>query len=94
MASEGHDIDFFKNMLNEHNAALQADIDAKEAREAEKAAKADKKKRKSEAKVDTDVEMGDAEAAPKKSSKKRKKEADSDDEASEKVSIPSVCLTA
>ncbi|KAK6364884.1 hypothetical protein LTS17_011788 [Exophiala oligosperma] len=94
VASEGHDIDFFKNMLNEHNAALQADIDAKEAREAEKAAKADKKKRKSEAKVDTDVEMGDAEAAPKKSSKKRKKEADSDDEASEKpAKTPKIKLT-
>jgi hypothetical protein len=87
VAAEGHDLEYFKNMLHEHNAAMQADWDAKEAREAERAAKADKKKRKSEVKADTDVEMEDAEAAPKKSSKKRKKEVDSDDEESEKVSI-------
>ena len=88
VAAEGHDLEFFKNLLNDHAAALQADIDAKEAKEAEKAAKSDKKKRKSEAKVDhEDVEMEDAEPAPKKSSKKRKKEADSDDEESEKVSV-------
>ncbi|KIW16850.1 hypothetical protein PV08_04040 [Exophiala spinifera] len=94
VAAEGHDLDYFKNMLNEHNAAMQAEIDAKEAREAEKAAKADKKKRKSEAKIETDVEMEDAEAAPKKSSKKRKKEADSDDETSEKpAKTPKIKLT-
>jgi hypothetical protein len=76
-------------MLDEHAAALQADIDAKEARENEKAVKADKKKRKSEAKIEVeDVEMEDADAAPKKSSKKRKKEAESDDEETEKVRAP------
>ncbi|KAK5197349.1 hypothetical protein LTR92_003288 [Exophiala xenobiotica] len=84
VAAEGHDLEYFKNMLHEHNAAMQADWDAKEAREAERAAKADKKKRKSEVKADTDVELEDAEAAPKKSSKKRKKDVDSDDEESEK----------
>lgn len=89
VAAENHDLQYFKNMLDDHAAALQAEIDAKEAREAEKAAKADKKKRKSEVKADTDdVEMDDAEPAPKKSSKKRKKEADSEDEESEKVSMP------
>ncbi|KAL2410816.1 hypothetical protein ABEF95_001954 [Exophiala dermatitidis] len=86
VAAENHDLQYFKDMLDEHAAAMQADIEAREAREAEKAAKSDKKRRKSEAKVvDTeDVEMEDAEPAPKKSSKKRKKEADSDDEESEK----------
>ncbi|EXJ80677.1 hypothetical protein A1O3_06961 [Capronia epimyces CBS 606.96] len=85
VAAENHDLEYFKAMLDDHAAALQAEIEAKEAREAEKAAKVDKKKRKSEAKVETeDVEMEDAEAAPKKSSKKRKKEADSEDEESEK----------
>ncbi|KAI1619116.1 hypothetical protein EDD36DRAFT_427894 [Exophiala viscosa] len=85
VAAEGHDLQYFKDMLNDHAAAMQADIDAKEAREAEKAAKGDKKKRKSDAKVETeDVEMEDADAAPKKSSKKRKKEAGSDDEETEK----------
>jgi hypothetical protein len=88
VAAENHDLEHFKTVLDEHAAALQADIEAKEARDAEKAAKSDKKKRKSEAKIETeDVEMEDADAepAPKKSSKKRKKEADSDDEESEKV---------
>lgn len=88
VAAENHDLEYFKEVLDEHAAALQADIEAKEARDAEKAAKSDKKKRKSEAKIETeDVEMEDADAEPvaKKSSKKRKKEADSDDEESEKV---------
>lgn len=91
VAAEGHDLQYFKTMLDEHAAAMQADIEAKEARDAEKAAKAakaDKKRRKSEAKADEDVDMEDADAdpEPKKSSKKRKKEVDSDDEESEKVS--------
>ncbi|KIX02242.1 uncharacterized protein Z518_08181 [Rhinocladiella mackenziei CBS 650.93] len=87
VAAEGNDLQFFKNMLDDHAAAMQAEIDAKEARAAEKAAKAERKKRKSEAKADTeDVDMDDADAVaePKKSSKKRKKEIDSDDEESEK----------
>ncbi|EXJ90254.1 hypothetical protein A1O1_03353 [Capronia coronata CBS 617.96] len=85
VAAEDHDLQYFKSMLDDHAAAIQAEIDAKEAREAEKAAKSDKKKRKSEAKIETeDVEMDDADPAPKKSSKKRKKEADSEDEESEK----------
>ncbi|KIW33066.1 hypothetical protein, variant 2 [Cladophialophora immunda] len=88
VAAEGHDLQFFKTMLDEHAAALQADIDAKEAREAEKVAKAEKKKkRKSEAKAEADdVEMEDADAdvEPKKSSKKRKKEVDEDEDEDEK----------
>jgi hypothetical protein len=86
IAAEGHDLAFFKNMLGEHEAAIQQDIEAKEAKEAEKAEKAAKKKRKSEVKADDDVDMEDADdAEPKKSSKKRKKEVDEDDE-DEKVS--------
>lgn len=88
VAGENHDLEHFKDVLEEHAEALQADIEAKEAREAEKAAKSNKKKRKSEVQVEAeDVEMEDADAEPvsKKSSKKRKKEADSDDEESEKV---------
>ncbi|OQV01520.1 PWWP domain-containing protein isoform 2 [Cladophialophora immunda] len=88
VAAEGHDLQFFKTMLDEHAAALQADIDAKEAREAEKVAKAEKKKkRKSEAKAEADdaeMEDADADVEPKKSSKKRKKEVDEDEDEDEK----------
>ncbi|KIX94688.1 uncharacterized protein Z520_09734 [Fonsecaea multimorphosa CBS 102226] len=87
VAAEGHDLQFFKTMLDEHAAALQAEIDAKEAREAEKVAKAEKKKRKSEAKAEPeDVEMEDADVdvEPKKSSKKRKKEVDEEEDEDEK----------
>lgn len=87
VAAEGHDLQHFKDMLMQHEAALQEDEQRKAEQEAEKAAKAEKKKqRKSEVKVDDDVEMEDAEGpAPKKSSKKRKKEVESDDEETEKV---------
>ncbi|OAG39467.1 hypothetical protein AYO21_06295 [Fonsecaea monophora] len=87
IAAEGHDLQYFKNMLDEHAAALQAEIDAKEAREAEKVAKAEKKKRKSEAKAeveDVDMEDADVDVEPKKSSKKRKKEVDEEEDEDEK----------
>ena len=92
VASEGHELLYYKTMLDEHANAMQAEIDAKEARDAEKAAKAEKKKRKSEVKTDTeDVEMEDADVdvEPKKSSKKRKKEVDEDDDEDEKVCLQS-----
>lgn len=91
VASENHDLDYFKEMLIAHEAAIQQDEDNKAAKIAEKEAqkaakKADKKKRKSEVKVDEDVEMEDVDEAPKKTTKKRKKEPESDDEEPEKVS--------
>jgi len=87
VAAEGHDLQYFKNMLLEHEQALAADEEAirerDAAKEAAKAAKKEKKpKRKSEA-ADEDVEMEVVEDDSKKS-KKRKKAAESDDE--EKVS--------
>jgi len=75
-------------MLSAHDKAMAEDEKLRAEREAEKAAKAEKKKRKSEVKVDDDVEMEDAEEAPKKSSKKRKKDAESDDDQPEKVCSP------
>lgn len=87
IAAEGHDLQHFKDMLMQHEAAIQEDEDRKAQRESEKAAKADKKKRKSEVKADDDVDMEDVDdSAPKKSSKKRKKDAESDDEEPEKAS--------
>lgn len=90
VAAEGHDLEYFKNMLEQHAAAIREDEEAREAKEAEKAEKADRKKRKSDAKLakSDDVDMEDADSSPKKSSKKRKKDAESDDEETEKVRTP------
>lgn len=94
IAAEGHDLNYFKDLLVKHEQAVQEDELAKEAKREEKAEKAAKKaaKRKSTAAADDeDVEMGDADdtvsASAKKSkpSKKRKKEADSEGD-EEKVS--------
>ncbi|KAJ5919041.1 hypothetical protein N7466_009984 [Penicillium verhagenii] len=83
VASEGHDLEHFKSLLNDHQAALQQEIEDEEREEEEKAkAKADKEaekankknKRKSKG-AETDVEMEDVEAAkPSKATKKRKKD--------------------
>lgn len=91
VAAEGHDLAHFKEMLRLHVQAMQEDERLREQREAEKAAKAEKKKRKSEVKVDDDVEMEDVEEAPKKPSKKRKKDVESDDDEPEKVCYSCVC---
>lgn len=104
IASEGHDIDFFKQMLldfQEESAKLEAEAqkkqeeaDAKAAAKAEKDAKAkegkDKKKsRKSKtANDDDDVDMEDADAP--KSTKKRKKDAESDGEGPKPKKTPKV----
>jgi hypothetical protein len=95
IASEGHDLDWFKAMLADHEQAMQEDILTKQAKAEEKAKKADKTaKRKSTAgDVSDDVDMDDVgdETAPSakkaKASKKRKKEDDSDGEP-EKVGLP------
>ena len=46
MAAEHHPLEYFRNLLLEHEKAIQEDQDARDVREAAKAAKADKKKRK------------------------------------------------
>lgn len=91
VAAEGHDLQYFKKLLSDHQAAIDeedAEIEAREAeKEAAKAAKESKKgKRKSKA-ADTDVEMEDVDDSKKtkSASKKRKKDAETDGEA-EKVS--------
>ena len=89
VASEGHNLEYFKEMLAEHANAMAEEEERKAALAAEKAAKADKKKRKSEPKAESeDVDMDDADdsAEVKKSAKKRKKVAESDDDETEKVS--------
>ncbi|KAJ5156559.1 hypothetical protein N7492_009362 [Penicillium capsulatum] len=90
VAANGHDLKYFKDLLADHQAALQQELEeeeakeaAKEAAKAEKAEKTAKKpKRKSKA-ADTDVEMEDADDTKKTKAapKKRKKDAETDGEA-------------
>lgn len=85
VAAEGHDLQYFKTLLADHQAALQKEIEEAEAAEAAKAAakaeKAKKSKRKSKG-AETDVEMEDADGTKKaKATKKRKKDTETDAEA-------------
>lgn len=97
IASEEHDLQYFKDLLKGHEQAMQVDAEEKAAAEAKKLeakeAKEKKKtttKRKSTAAVaDEDVTMEDAGVetpAAKPKGKKRKKEEDVDEE--EKVRTP------
>ena len=94
-AAEGHDLAYFKQMLDQHEEATRDEQAKFEQAEAEKASRKKEKaekasKRKSTAVEDSeDVEMGEADgdAAPsakKKATKKRKKGEESDGE-NEKV---------
>lgn len=86
VASENHDLQYFKDMLADHQRALEQDQEEREAREAAKTAKQDKKKRKSmDAADEQEDDATDAGAEKRKSTKKRKKDVESDVE-SDKVS--------
>lgn len=99
VAAEGHDLQYFKELLADHQRALQQELEEQEAQQAAKeAAKAEreakKNKRKSMDIVDDleDIDMEDAgEPKKPKSSKKRKKDAETDGEA-EKVNYDSPIL--
>jgi len=92
VAAEGHDLQYFKDLLAQHEVDMREEAAAAEAAAEEKAAKAEKKKsaKKSKATVsDDDTEMMDDDADPEaeeegakkpKSTKKRKKDAESDGE--------------
>ena len=94
VGAEGHDLQHFKELLADHQRALEQEHEEMEAQAAAKAAakaarEAKKNKRKSMDIVDDeDVEMEDAdeEEHKPKSSKKRKKDAEADTTADEKVS--------
>lgn len=87
-AAEQQDLDYFKEMLVDHQKAIQEDQEAQAEKEAKKASKA---KRKS---VDTaavtasvdDMDIDEEVPEPKPKSKKRKKEVESDI-GEEKVSV-------
>ena len=96
VAAEGHDLQYFKTMLADHQAALQEDIDLQNEKEAEKAAakaaKAENKKARRKSvpapQDGDDDEMGvDGEPSTEKAkSKKRKKTGDTEEDVEEKVS--------
>lgn len=92
VASEGHNLQYFKKLLNDHQAAIdqeEAELEAQEAeKEAAKAAKEAKKGKRKSKGAETDVEMEDADDSKKSKapSKKRKKDAETDAEA-EKVCV-------
>lgn len=83
IAAEGRDLASFKQMLLEHEEALQKDAEAREAKEAEKMEKKEKAaKRKSTAADSEDVDMEDADGATpsaKKTKATKKRKADSSD---------------
>lgn len=86
VAAENHDVQHFKDMLINHQKAMQEDQERKEARQAAKVAREDKKaKRKSMEVADDEMDVDEEGEEKPKSSKKRKKAADSDGE-TEKVS--------
>lgn len=92
VGAEGHDLQHFKDLLADHQRALEQEIEEREAQAAAKAAakaerEAKKNKRKSMEVVDDDVDMDDADEDTKKSksTKKRKKDNDSEAQSDEKV---------
>lgn len=100
VAAENHDLQHFKNLLADHQRAVQQEFEDREAAAAEKAAlkaqkdaeKEEKKNKRKSIADGTDIEMGDADDDKKpKSAKKRKKDAESDAEGG-KVSLAADCL--
>ncbi|PGH09592.1 hypothetical protein AJ79_05648 [Helicocarpus griseus UAMH5409] len=90
VAAENHDLQYFKDMLADHQRALEQDREEREAREAAKAAKQDKKKRKSMDVADEqeDEEASGAGTGKRKSTKKRKKDGESDAESDKPAKTP------
>ena len=89
VASEDHDLAYFKNLLSDFEQALQEDIAAETERLEKKAAK-ERRKSEAAAKAAQDDEMEVDEGEEKKpKSKKRKKDAGSDGE-NDKASQPTL----
>ncbi|OQE20873.1 hypothetical protein PENFLA_c015G00831 [Penicillium flavigenum] len=94
VASEGHNLQYFKKLLNDHQAAIdqeEAEIEAQEAdKAAAKAAKEAKKGKRKSKGAETDVEMEDADDSKKSKapSRKRKKDVETDAEAEKPAKTP------
>lgn len=90
VAAEGHDLQYFKNLLNDHQAAIDQEEAEKAEAEAEKAAAKsakDSKKGKRKSKgAETDVEMEDADDSKKSKASKKRKNTETDAEA-DKVGV-------
>jgi hypothetical protein len=83
IAAENHELQHFRDMLNEHDKLLQEEQELLLAKEEEKQEKQAKREKKSKAKAavdaDGDVDMADSDAPPKKKpTNKRKKASDED----------------
>ncbi|KAK2740386.1 hypothetical protein FQN57_006126 [Myotisia sp. PD_48] len=75
VAAEGHDLQYFKDMLADHQRALQEDEEEREAKAVAKVEKQQKKKRKStEVAEEPEDEEAETTGGKKKSVKKRKKD--------------------
>lgn len=101
VAADEHDLQWFKDMLAEHEKALVKDMEEKAADEVKKQSKKDKTRRKSNAvdeDGDVDMEMedtgeeGDAPLKKAKATKKRKKDVDSDGETEKPAKTPKTKL--
>jgi hypothetical protein len=92
VAAEGHDLQHFKNLLADHQRAVQQDFMDREAAAAEKAAlkaekeaakeaaKEEKKKKRKSTAAEADAETADGDSKKAKATKKRKKDTESDAE--------------
>jgi hypothetical protein len=89
IAAKNHDLQYFKDMLNEHDKVMQEEQALLMAKEEEKQAKKERKsKAKEVADKDGDVDMADSDAAPKKKASNKRKKA-SDEEAPKVGHFPS-----
>ncbi|KAF2013214.1 hypothetical protein BU24DRAFT_464029 [Aaosphaeria arxii CBS 175.79] len=92
IAAEGHDLSWFKDVLEGHEQAMQHDADEKEAAAAAKkekeAAKKGKRKSLAAEDVEEDIAEGTASAKKAKPSKKRKKDSESDGEPEKATKTP------
>lgn len=93
VASEGHDLKYFKDLLADHQRAMEQEEEEREAQAAAKAAaKAEKEAKKNKRKSmeiidDEDVDMEDAGEGAKKSKSSKKRKKDAETEGEEKVSL-------
>ncbi|KAJ6026686.1 uncharacterized protein N7446_004712 [Penicillium canescens] len=92
VASEGHDLAYFKKLLNDHQAAIdqeEAEIEAEKAEKAAAKAAKDSKKGKRKSKgAETDVEMEDADDSRKSKASKKRKNTEADAEADKPAKTP------
>ncbi|EEQ84780.1 PWWP domain-containing protein [Blastomyces dermatitidis ER-3] len=89
VAAENHDLQYFKDMLADHQRALEQDQEEREARAAAKAAKQEKKKRKSMDVADEhEDEAAETGAEKRKTTKKRKKDGESEAESDKPAKTP------